>query len=110
MVFYTRQTPVVLQEAKRRSATGRARDTLLWLIFQGADLADGAGLRSDLALVVARHQFDRVAGLMDAIDHVITHELCHIAVPHHGPEFFDLLRVVLPDWQQQKDRLECVLS
>ena len=22
---------------------------------------------------------------MDAIDYVITHELCHIAVPHHGP-------------------------
>ena len=47
---------------------------------------------------------------LDAIDYVITHELCHIAVPHHGPEFFDLLRVVLPDWQKRKDRLERVLS
>ena len=47
---------------------------------------------------------------LDAIDYVITHELCHIAVPHHGPEFFDLLRAVLPDWQKQKDRLERVLS
>ena len=47
---------------------------------------------------------------LDAIDYVITHELCHIAVPHHGPEFFDLLRAVLPDWQKRKDRLERVLS
>ena len=47
---------------------------------------------------------------LDAIDYVITHELCHIAVPHHGPKFFDLLRVVLPDWQKQKDRLERALS
>jgi len=47
---------------------------------------------------------------LDAIDYVITHELCHVAVPHHGPEFFDLLRTVLPDWQKRKDRLERILS
>lgn len=43
---------------------------------------------------------------LDAIDYVITHELCHIAVPHHGPEFFELLDCVLPDWPKRKDRLE----
>ena len=43
---------------------------------------------------------------LDAIDYVITHELCHIAVPHHGPEFFELLDRVLPDWQKRKNRLE----
>lgn len=43
---------------------------------------------------------------LDAIDYVITHELCHIAVPHHGPEFFELLDRVLPDWQKRKHRLE----
>lgn len=43
---------------------------------------------------------------IDAIDYVITHELCHIAVPHHGPEFFELLDRVLPDWPKRKDRLE----
>jgi predicted metal-dependent hydrolase len=43
---------------------------------------------------------------LDAIDYVITHELCHIAVPHHGPEFFDLLDRILPDWPQRKQRLE----
>ncbi|MGR1581328.1 M48 metallopeptidase family protein [Thalassobius sp. S69A] len=24
---------------------------------------------------------------VDSIDYVITHELCHIAEPHHGPDF-----------------------
>lgn len=43
---------------------------------------------------------------VDAIDYVITHELCHIAVPHHGPEFFELLDRVLPDWSDRKDKLE----
>lgn len=43
---------------------------------------------------------------VDAIDYVITHELCHIAVPHHGPEFFVLLNRVLPDWPDRKDKLE----
>src|SRR5690606_20479543 len=43
---------------------------------------------------------------MDAIDYVITHERCHIAVPHHGPEFFELLDRVLPDWEKRKHRLE----
>lgn len=43
---------------------------------------------------------------VDAIDYVITHELCHIAVPHHGPEFFELLDRVLPDWPDRKDKLE----
>ena len=42
----------------------------------------------------------------DSIDYVITHELCHIAVPHHGPEFFKLLDRVLPDWPKRKRRLE----
>ena len=43
---------------------------------------------------------------VDAIDYVITHELCHIAAPHHGPTFFALLDRVLPDWPERKERLE----
>jgi predicted metal-dependent hydrolase len=43
---------------------------------------------------------------IDGIDYVITHELCHLAVPHHGPEFFELLGRVLPDWESRKHRLE----
>lgn len=47
---------------------------------------------------------------LDAIDYVITHELCHIAVPHHGPEFFELLDRVLPDWEKRKYRLEQIMA
>jgi len=47
---------------------------------------------------------------IDAIDYVITHELCHIAEPHHGPAFFDLLNVILPDWQKRKRRLEKTMA
>lgn len=43
---------------------------------------------------------------IDAIDYVITHELCHIAIPHHGPAFFELLDRILPDWRKRKERLE----
>jgi len=42
----------------------------------------------------------------EAIDYVITHELCHIDHPHHGPAFFGLLRRVMPDWEARKLKLE----
>lgn len=45
-----------------------------------------------------------------AIDYVITHELCHIAEPHHGPAFFQLLEKVMPDWECRKRRLERAMS
>ncbi|MBP7586465.1 MAG: M48 family metallopeptidase, partial [Thermoanaerobaculia bacterium] len=47
---------------------------------------------------------------IDAIDYVITHELCHISEPHHGAAFYDLLDRVLPDWQRRKLRLERVMA
>lgn len=47
---------------------------------------------------------------VDAIDYVITHELCHIEEPHHGPAFFALLDRVMPDWEKRKERLERTLS
>ena len=37
---------------------------------------------------------------VDAIDYIITHELCHIAEPHHGNAFFNLLDRVMPDWKR----------
>lgn len=43
---------------------------------------------------------------LDSIDYVITHELCHVAEPHHGQAFFDLLDQVLPGWSKRKNRLE----
>lgn len=47
---------------------------------------------------------------VDAIDYVITHELCHVQYPHHGAAFFSLLDRVMPDWKRRKERLERLLS
>ncbi|WP_281281986.1 M48 family metallopeptidase [Rubellimicrobium roseum] len=44
------------------------------------------------------------------MDYVITHELCHGAVPHHGPAFYELLGRVMPDWERRKIRLETILA
>jgi predicted metal-dependent hydrolase len=43
---------------------------------------------------------------VDAIDYVITHELCHLRFRHHGAEFFQLLDRVMPDWESRKIKLE----
>lgn len=40
------------------------------------------------------------------IDYVLIHELCHLKYAHHGKPFYELLRRVLPDWEQRKARLE----
>lgn len=47
---------------------------------------------------------------VDAIDYVITHELCHRLYPHHGPAFFKQLVKVMPDWESRKNRLERLLA
>lgn len=47
---------------------------------------------------------------VDAIDYVITHELCHVAEPHHGATFFDLLDKVMPDWERRKQSLERAMA
>jgi predicted metal-dependent hydrolase len=47
---------------------------------------------------------------VDAIDYVITHELCHLRHNHHGAEFFALLDRVMPDWQKRKAKLERQLA
>jgi predicted metal-dependent hydrolase len=47
---------------------------------------------------------------VDAIDYVITHELCHMRHNHHGPEFFQLLERVMPDWEKRKFELERQLA
>lgn len=47
---------------------------------------------------------------VDAVDYVITHELCHLAHPHHGAGFMNLLSRVMPDWRRRKTRLERVMA
>ncbi|NKJ02469.1 putative metal-dependent hydrolase [Novosphingobium sp. SG707] len=47
---------------------------------------------------------------LDAIDYVITHELCHVTEPHHGATFFELLGKVMPDWRRRKQRRERAMA
>ena len=51
-----------------------------------------------------------VQASVDAIDYVITHELCHVAEPHHGPAFYELLDKIMPDWERRKQRLEQAMA
>jgi predicted metal-dependent hydrolase len=47
---------------------------------------------------------------VDAIDYVITHELCHIAEPNHGPKFYRLMHRAMQDWKKRKEKLERLLA
>lgn len=51
-----------------------------------------------------------IGASVDAIDYVITHELCHMRHNHHGPAFFQLLDRVMPDWKKIKLKLERQLA
>lgn len=42
------------------------------------------------------------------IDYLIIHELCHVAHPHHGPDFYQLLTRLLPNWPFLRERLNQV--
>ena len=41
----------------------------------------------------------------EAIDLVVVHELVHIRYKNHGPQFYQLLADVLPDWKERKKLL-----
>lgn len=43
------------------------------------------------------------------IDYVIMHELCHLKVPQHRPEFYNLISKFMPDWKKRKERLEKII-
>ncbi len=44
------------------------------------------------------------------LDYVIIHELCHIKFRRHSGSFYELLALVMPDWERWKQRLEEVSS
>lgn len=46
----------------------------------------------------------------DAIDYVITHELCHRLEPSHSPGYFRILKRAMNDWEARKKRLEKILA
>lgn len=40
------------------------------------------------------------------IDYVISHEFCHVKHHNHGVKFYQMLDIMMPDWQKWKQRLE----
>ncbi|OQX07581.1 MAG: metal-dependent hydrolase [Desulfobulbaceae bacterium A2] len=53
---------------------------------------------------------DLIRAPKECIDYVITHELCHLRCHDHGPEYYQLLEKVMPDWAKRKHRLELALA
>ncbi len=40
------------------------------------------------------------------LEYAVVHELCHLKHRHHGREFWDLVRIILPDYRVAKEWLE----
>lgn len=49
---------------------------------------------------------DLIKAPSSCIDYVITHEICHLRHPNHGPAFLRLLSTLIPNWRTLKIRLE----
>lgn len=40
------------------------------------------------------------------VDYILMHEMCHLKVPNHSPDFWAYLGRCLPDWQRRKATLD----
>jgi|SRR5690606_29221474 len=43
------------------------------------------------------------------IQYVMIHEFCHLVIPNHNKEFYQLLGEMMPEWERWKSRLEGVM-
>lgn len=41
----------------------------------------------------------------ECLEYVVVHELCHLLVGGHGPDFQRLMTSVMPDWKQRRAKL-----
>lgn len=41
----------------------------------------------------------------ECLEYVVVHELCHLLVSGHGPDFHNLMDRVMPDWKQRRAKL-----
>jgi predicted metal-dependent hydrolase len=50
-----------------------------------------------------------IAAPLHCVEYVVVHELAHIKHHNHGPDFYRLLNMLMPDWEQRRERLnQCV--
>lgn len=42
----------------------------------------------------------------ECLEYVVVHELCHLLVSGHGPDFHQLMSGVMPDWKQRRAKLQ----
>ena len=45
----------------------------------------------------------------EAIDYVMTHELCHMKYKNHDAKFYKLLGEKFPNWKKTKEKLELMI-
>jgi len=119
-VDYEAEKSVVTDQAMVVSAHPLASDVGAAILRQGGNAVDAAvAVQFALAVVYPRAGniggggflvIRQADGSTDAIDYVITHELCHIKHHHHGPAFTSLMNKVMPDWERRKDKLEQLLA
>ena len=41
----------------------------------------------------------------ECLEYVVVHELCHLLVKGHGPQFRELMTRVMPDWKERRAKL-----
>ncbi len=46
-----------------------------------------------------------IMGPMSLVEYVAAHEVCHLRVPDHSPEFWRLLGNLMPDYEERMERL-----
>ena len=47
-----------------------------------------------------------VAMPVSCIEYVVMHEFTHFLFPNHSKNFYQQLRIFMPDWEERKKRLE----
>ncbi len=63
---------------------------------------------SDPEKGIIRFSTDLIKAPIHCIEYVVMHEMVHLKYAHHDKEFYNLLSLVMPDWEERKKRLEMI--